>query len=121
MPYYRKSTRLPVAYYVGTRTHFITICCGLRRCHLADPKIAEAVRDLLLVSGTRHNFLIHAYCLTPDHIHFLAQGVRPDSDLREFVRNFKLRTAYGFSTGSGRRLWEKSYYDHILRSAESLE
>jgi len=121
MPYHRKATRLPQPYYRGPRCHFITICCDLRRPHLRGASIAGAIRDLLLTVATRQHFVIHAYCVMPDHLHFLAQGTKSSCELQEFVRNFKSRSAYAFRQITGQRLWEKSYYDHILRDAESLE
>jgi len=121
MPLHRKQTRLPASYYIGCRSHFVTICCDLRHPYLADPQISHRVLGQLLACAARHSFLLHAYCLMPDHLHALAQGTQPSSDLREFIRNFKLRSAHDFRQTTDRRLWEMSYYDHILRSAESAE
>ena len=55
----------------------------------------------------------------PDHLHLLAQGTRPPADLREFIRVLKLLTAFEFRQRNAQRLWEKSYYDHMLRSSDS--
>jgi putative transposase len=121
MPVHRKQTRLPAQYYVGSKSHFVTLCCDLRRTHLATPAIAEMVRDCLLDCARRYDFLVHAYCLMPDHLHMLLQGTQASADLIKFMRIFKSRTAFAFQQRDGQRLWEMSYYDHILRSSESAE
>ncbi len=89
MPIKRKSTRLVQSNYVGQRPYFITICCDQRRSYLADPVVAQLILQTLLKSAASRNFLIHAYCLMPDHVHVLTQGVHPTSDLLEFIRVFK--------------------------------
>jgi len=57
----------------------------------------------------------------PDHLHFLAHGTEPTSNLLEFVRVFKLRTAYEFNKEGNRKLWEMSFHDHILRKSDEIE
>jgi len=47
--------------------------------------------------------------------------MHPASDVREFVRLFKQHTAFEFRKTSPVRLWEKSYYDYILRPSDSIE
>jgi len=65
--------------------------------------------------------MLHAWCAMPDHLHLLAEGASDSSDLREFVRLFKQRTAFAYRKIYGRPLWELSYYDHILRPGEPVE
>jgi putative transposase len=121
MPSPRNQTRLPTQYYVGTRSHFITICCDLRQPHLANRATADMVRGCLIDCARRYSFVLHAYCLMPDHLHFLAQGTHPSADLTKFIRILKSRTAFAFRRHKARRLWEMSYFDHILRSSDSPE
>src|SRR5271165_3045719 len=117
----RKTTRLPHTNYIGQQSYFVTICCDFRRAYLADHIVATRVTTLLHECAARHNFQLHAYCLMPDHLHLLAEGTTPRSDLREFVRVFKLRTAFEFRQSRDLPLWEMSYYDHILRRSDALE
>ena len=121
MPFHRRNTRLPRENYLGRRIYFVTICCDRRACHLTAPSITRRVLALLLGCAGRHSFYIHAYCAMPDHLHVLAEGSHDDCDLCEFIRIFKLRTAFEFHKSHGRRLWEMSYYDHILRSSDSVD
>ncbi|MGB7844780.1 MAG: transposase [Candidatus Acidiferrum sp.] len=63
----------------------------------------------------------HAFCLMPDHLHLLAEGAHAHSDLREYIRLFKQHSAFELRKFSRNRLWEKSYYDYVLRPADSIE
>ena len=57
----------------------------------------------------------------PDHLHFLCEGVADDCNLIKFVEMFKQCTNYEFKKRSGRILWQKRYYDHVLRPKEAPE
>jgi len=116
----RKSTRLRDREYWGQGLYFFTICCALRRPYLADVLTAEAVEATLLRSAESNHFTIHAYCLMPDHVHILAEGTSPSSNALGFIRHFKQGSGYKFKQARKRVLWEFSYYDHILRSEDSL-
>lgn len=57
----------------------------------------------------------------PDHLHFLSEGLSDTCDLVKFVNTFKQQTAYQFRKMHGTRLWQRRYYDHIMRPNEPLE
>jgi putative transposase len=116
----RKSIRLPPAKYLGTQSYFVTICCDHRYPHLADPLVAAGVVGTLQECSAKQDFQLHAFCAMPDHLHFLAEGIAPRSDLRNLTRIFKLRTSYEFRRSRKMPLWEMSYYDHILRSHDPI-
>jgi REP element-mobilizing transposase RayT len=57
----------------------------------------------------------------PDHVHLLVEGVADESNLQEFMRVWKQRTAFVAKRDRGIVLWQRGYYEHILRSDESVE
>jgi len=57
----------------------------------------------------------------PDHLHFLAEGMSETSDLVTFVNGFKQHSGFEFGARTAKRLWQRRYYDHILRPNEPLE
>jgi len=73
----------------------------------------------LIASSQRFGFTTTAYCLMPDHAHLLTTGNRADASLPALVADWKQRTGFAWHRRSGRRLWQKGYYDHILRSDEA--
>ena len=121
MPWGRRNTRLARENYLGRRGYFVTICCDFRRPYLEEEAVARSVMELLIEFAGRDCFRLHAFCLMPEHMHVLAEGAEDRCDLLEFVRVLKLRTAFAFRKSHGRRLWEMSYYEHILRGADSVE
>jgi len=121
MPLHRRVARLSPENYFGRQAYFVTICCDHRAPFLRTPATAQSVLALLLQCAATHSFLLHAYCLMPDHSHVLAEALHDRSDLREFIRVFKQRSAFAFRKSYRRRLWEMSYYDHILRPSDRIE
>ena len=121
IPVRRRNTRLKRENYIGRRIYFVTICCDGRNPHLQKQSVSTRVMALLVECAAGYSFQLHAFCLMPDHAHTLAEGTTDDCDLLEFIRVFKLRTAFEFRELHRCRLWEKSYYDHILRPSDSVE
>jgi len=121
MTTHRRVPRLSPQNYFGRQTYFITICCDHRVPYFRELVTAQNTVAQLLQCAAKHSFLLHAFCLMPDHVHILAEGTHDRSGLREFVRLFKQRTAFQFRKSNGRTLWEMSYYDHILRQSDQME
>ena len=61
------------------------------------------------------NFMVHAYCIMPDHVHFLVEGGAPDCNLIMFVSRWKQVTGFAARDSSGSNLWQKGFYDHVVR------
>src|SRR5579863_1132394 len=121
MPAHRQNTRLSPQRYRGLQSYFLTVCTDCRIPHLRARAIADNVQQILLECALKHSFLLHAFCRMPDHIHILAAGTSAASDARKFIHLFKQRTAFEFRKTNGLRLWEKSYYDYVLRPGDSVE
>lgn len=121
MTIHRKTARLASHEYFGVQAYFVTICCDHRVPFFRDQSTAKLVLSLLMECAAKESFRLHAYCLMPDHVHLLAEGTHERSNLREFVRLFKQRTAFAFRKSRGQALWEMSYHDHILRPSDHIE
>jgi putative transposase len=121
MHFHRRTARLLPENYLGRQTYFVTICCDHRAPYLNVQTSAQRVLALLLETAASHSFLLHAYCLMPDHLHVLVEGAHDTCDLLEFIRLFKQCTAFEFRKFHHRPLWEMSYYDHILRPSDHIE
>jgi putative transposase len=113
--------RLESATYIGLHTYFLTICVEGRRRLFADARLIAQVIVQLQQCSERYEFAVIAYCFMPDHLHLLVEGRSDRSDFREFVRVLKQRTAFYAKRDLGITLWQRGYYEHVLRSEESLE
>jgi putative transposase len=117
----RKTIQLPQDQYIGRRIYFVTICCENRRAVFANPSNAKALLQDLTSVSQKMNFLLHAYCVMPDHLHILVEGQSTDCDLRLHVTKLKQKTGYSLRGAAEGDLWQKRYYDHILRKAEDSD
>jgi len=54
----------------------------------------------------------------PDHLHLVVAAEQHTADLREFVAQLKQLSGYAHKQHTGERLWQPSYYDHVLRDDE---
>ncbi len=55
----------------------------------------------------------------PNHLHLLLEGDEK-SDLIKFIQYYKQATGFDFKQKTGGDLWQKSYYDHVLRKDEAI-
>jgi putative transposase len=130
----RQRNRLPLAVYRESGAFFLTIATAYRRPWFADAVIAQHCIAELQSSCETHRFGLLAYCFMPDHLHVLV-STEGGSDLVRLIHGFKQKTAWWFknreaagglkaSPTSGSptvpRLWQKSYYDHVLRKDEDI-
>jgi putative transposase len=119
--FHHKNIRLGGENYRGCRWHFVTICCEQRRRFFSSPNRAAWLIQTLEREAVSKRFGVHAYCVMPDHVHLLVVGLDARTDLLAFVKGLKQKTGYEFKRISGRNLWQKKFYDHILRAGDSID
>lgn len=69
-------------------------------------------------TASDYAFDVIAYCFMPDHLHALVEGTSPTADFREFARVFKQRSSYEWKRAHGLILWQRNYFEHVLRDDE---
>jgi REP element-mobilizing transposase RayT len=121
MPPERKIIRLAQSKYLGRNIYFLTFCCEGRRQLFRNSLLASSVVSTLKSVSKSNGFIVHGYCLMPDHFHLVAEGARDESDLVHFAKTLKQLTAFRYKQKTGERLWQGRYYDHILRANDSLD
>ena len=114
----RKRLRLLSNPYFGRGWFFVTICTQGRARYFERPALATWIAARLRAIAAEQKFRLHAWCVMPDHLHIFIEGHADDADLREFVTRFKQQTAYPFLRRFGGRLWQKNFYDHVVRPYE---
>jgi len=117
-PRRRSSPRLSGFDYKGFRAYSITLATANRRQCFVDKAVVSRARGVLEEAAERHGFDLLCYCFMPDHLHALLQGKTEASHLAAFVRAFKQRSGFEFSRDRAQDLWQRSYYDHVVRSHE---
>jgi putative transposase len=116
---FNKRPRLDRRCYVGEQRYFLTFCTDGRHPAFKDAAPVATVLEKFLLAAAERAFEIIAYVFMPDHVHLLVEGKDGTSDLCSFVHLAKQRSGYEYSQTTGKRLWQPSYWDHVLRDEES--
>jgi len=104
--------------YLGPRQYFLTFCTRNRATVFIDTSVADLVLTQFLRAANRHQFAFLAYCLMPDHVHALIEGLSDDSNLRVFAKSAKETSGRAYFRRFGCPLWQEGYYEHVLRAEE---
>lgn len=132
----RKPNRLKGYDYASCGLYFITICTKDRECLLWDNvgaicdrppipvplstagKTVEA--ELAVLSTVYEHVCLELCCIMPNHVHLLLQihpagggrsQIAPTVSVSRAVKQFK----GAVSKRLGESIWQKSFYDHIVR------
>jgi putative transposase len=69
-------------------------------------------------TAAKQHFEILAFCFMPDHVHLVVAADHQAADLQRFVALWKQLSGYAHKRDTGERLWQPSYFDHVLRDDE---
>ncbi|MEE9495391.1 MAG: transposase [Desulfobacterales bacterium] len=114
----RKKIRLPQIVYKQSHAFFITI--GTHNKYpwfRLYPDLNNMAIQLIRELAPALKMKIYAWCVMPEHIHILIHG----NNLIELVRLFKGKMIpIARKIEPARKLWQRSFYDHVLRKEEAL-
>lgn len=106
--------------YKGQYRYFVTVCTHERVPVFEDAVHASWVMtQIQQLFGPKH-FAVIAYCVMPDHVHLLLEGLNADADLRATMHSWKQKTGFTWSRRSRSRLWQEGFYDYVLRDYDSV-
>jgi putative transposase len=109
-------------YAAPGRAVFLTIRCSARIRPFVTVPLNNALIAALLAQRRRSRCALYAYCLMPDHLHFLAAPASEDASVLDLLRRFKgISTRIAWRFGCTGRLWQPRYYDRVLRRDEAVE
>jgi len=117
---YPKRPRIKYFSYKGSFSYFLTICTDSKKEIFISKEIFELVFNHLKDISNQFGFQIYAYCFMPDHLHLLVFADNEKASLKEFLKMFKQKSGYYYKQKYGHKLWQPSFYDHVLRKEESL-
>jgi REP element-mobilizing transposase RayT len=90
------------------------------RTVFSDKKVAERTLEFLRKIRERNSYKIYAHCLMPDHLHLLLNPADSGTPVSRFLQTFKSQTAFRYKREHGRSLWQRGFYDHVVRKGEDL-
>ncbi len=103
---------------IPSTSYFITLCTRDRHAGLNTSPVASAIKDQLAALEIDRALTIQAAVIMPDHLHllFLTSG---KLTVGQIVGRLKTKTRASLATtGLG---WQGNFYEHRLRSEDSIE
>jgi putative transposase len=102
----------------GARTYFVTTVTANRRRLFQVQTTANLMLDILQGYRKQDRFSLHAFVIMPDHLHVLITPA-PDVSLEKAVQFIK--GGFSFRLKSKREIWERSFNEVQIRTAEKFE
>ncbi len=122
-PYHpAKNQKLEPEWYThANRVYFITVRAYMNQSPFVRRDLNQLVLDILCAEQARQSCAVFTYCLMPDHLHFLVSPHRDGISILTFTDQYKGKTTNASWTMGWRgKLWQPRYFDHIVRTEESL-
>ena len=134
----RKQMRLSCFDYSSNGAYAVTVCTKDKAKILSDVcrggvllrPIGNIVENELSEIEKRYDIFIDKYCIMPDHIHLIVfidnskrEEQSPSPTISEIICAFKSITTKKinlFENVKGRQIWQRSFFDHIIRNEQDL-
>jgi len=115
----KNAPRLSHFDYCGPNIYFVTCTTHLREPIFLNSRPVDMVLSITNDAGEKYGFITLVFCFMPDHLHLLLGG-RENSDLKDYIKAFKQVSAYSYKKEFNNTLWQRSYYEHVLRGDEDV-
>jgi putative transposase len=110
--------RLDGISYNQLAIYFVTSVTLDRVKAFSDREFADFVVDALIAIAKQFSFHVSAYVIMPDHVHAVLTAEEEGADLERMIKTWKQKTGFEWSKRHGRKLWQKGYWERVLRDAE---
>jgi len=103
------------------RIYFVTIDTNFKKCLFTNESFNKEIIHVL-INEKKDRYKIYVYCLMPDHLHFLISTNSAKFSVIDYVNRFKgLTTRIAWKYTKERVLWQRRFYDHIIRKEEDVK
>ena len=105
-----------------TVIYFVTLCCDRRRqVFTIGSRVRILLESLLGMTKSTH-WKVPQICIMPDHVHLMMMPMEErEQSLSRVVQRWKSSSQQRFTrAGLTGRVWQREFFDHLLRSDESL-
>jgi putative transposase len=105
--------------YVQKPIYFVTCCTCRRRAYLANNRLHASFVEFARRAQAQFGIAVGRYVILPDHLHLFVVPAN-DIKLNDWVGILKRVLARSTeTTGSNDPVWQRGFFDHVLRSSES--
>ena len=116
----RRRIRLARSVYeVAGQPALVTVCTRQRQRVLTDEPLLSILEDALRSASMDSPMSVLVWCVMPDHLHAVVAPLDGGSVI-DWVRRLKGRVAAVARKHGFRRLWQRSFHDHVLRADEAV-
>jgi putative transposase len=116
----RRPPRLTRIYRPDQPVWFVTFCTHRRQKWLASDSVHAAFVQFAQCAADEFNVAVGSYIIMPDHAHLFVCG-DPEFVLATWIGALKQTLARAAKQSkSGGRIWQEGFFDHMLRSDESM-
>ncbi len=101
--------------------YFVTFCTHARQRLLNNEELHASFIDFVQRGFDEHHVAVGRYVIMPDHIHLFVRGPY-DFNLSVWVnqlKGFLTKTIRSCSRPPVTNVWQRGFFDHVLRSHES--
>ena len=141
----RRDIRLKEYDYSQPGYYFVTICTAVRHqdilsvispavgaiinrppAEVSLTALGQLARQAILEIPNRYpGILVDTYCIMPDHVHLILAVQNTESDGRQIAAPTSISTVIqqlkrAVSRAAGQSVWQKSFYDHVIRNGTDL-
>jgi len=98
--------------------YFITLCTYERKKLLACDAVHAALIAFAERASSQHNIAVGRYVIMPDHVHLFVRGP-DDFEVGRWIGMLKQTLSKQITSAGKLPLWQRGFFDHLLRSDES--
>jgi putative transposase len=95
--------------------HFVTVVTHKRVRRFSNPTFARKSIEILGAIREKRRFNLYSFCFMPDHFHALIGIGKSESNLGKICGEFKSLTTRAFWEEETGKLWQRQYFDHVIR------
>jgi putative transposase len=109
-------------YQQSKQSHSVTFSCYHHLPLLRPSRLGDLFLECLERTRRRYRFRVYGYVVMPEHVHLLVSEPA-DELLAKAIQALKIavaRRSVDFRNAENGGLWQKRYFDHNVRSAESF-
>ncbi len=105
--------------FTNNPLYFVTLCTHRRRKVLTTNSVKDALVKFARRAHAQHNISVGRYVIMPEHLHLFVRGA-DNFQLGQWIGLLKQHLAKAIESSEvSRPLWQRGFFDHLLRSEES--
>jgi len=102
--------------------YFVTVCCAGHRQVFCNDFAVKTALESLVKCAQATGWNISQVCFMPDHVHLMVSPLQDrEQKLSNLIQRWKTSSTQRLNrAGLDGYIWQKEFFDRLLRSGESL-